>query len=162
KPGVALNAADWQEMLSMNLLSGVLLAHAAIPHLRSPSGSITFISSIAGLEAIGAPVPYEAAKAALLQATKSLARLLAPQGLLGVEHAAALLDGGATVVLADVREDAAQRAAACLARADAVALDVSKPDSVQHALAWVLERYGKLDILVNNAAIDAKVGRDGS
>src|SRR2546426_1156397 len=83
-------------------------------------------------------------------------------GLLGVEHAAALLEGGALVVLADVREDAAKRAAATLERADAVTLDVTDPTSVQAALARVLERHGKVDILVNNAAIDAKVRADGS
>ncbi len=40
-------------------------------------GSIVFISSIAGMEAAGAPLPYSAAKAALLNYSKNLARAVA-------------------------------------------------------------------------------------
>ena len=34
-----------------------------------------------------------------------------------------------------------------------VSLDVTEPASVADAAHWVGERYGKLDVLVNNAAI---------
>ena len=41
--------------------------------------TLIFISSIAGVEAINAPVTYAAAKAALQSAMKSLSRLVGPQ-----------------------------------------------------------------------------------
>lgn len=74
-------------------------------------------------------------------------------GLLGPEHAAALIELGAEVVLTDLDEAAlADRVAALGARASARTLDVTDP-AAQAALAAELE----IDILVNNAAIDAKV-----
>ena len=41
-------------------------------------GSITFISSIAGIEFVGAPISYSTAKAALNSLTKTLSQKLAP------------------------------------------------------------------------------------
>jgi 3-oxoacyl-[acyl-carrier protein] reductase len=46
---------------------------------RNPA--VVFIGSIAGIEALGAPIAYGAAKAALTHAMKSAARLLAPNGI---------------------------------------------------------------------------------
>jgi NAD(P)-dependent dehydrogenase (short-subunit alcohol dehydrogenase family) len=77
-------------------------------------------------------------------------------GLLGVEHARALADAGARVTLADVNLEAARDRAKEL-NASAVRLDVTEPASVRAAL----EHTGGVHILVNNAAIDAKVQADG-
>jgi 3-oxoacyl-[acyl-carrier protein] reductase len=53
-----------------------------VSHLKGRDNpSITFISSIAGLEAIAAPIPYSTAKAGLQQAAKNLARQLGPEGI---------------------------------------------------------------------------------
>ena len=80
--GWDLDQNDWQASLSINLVGGMTLASAALPHLIPRKGaSITFISSIAGVEAINAPVTYSAAKAALQGAMKNLARLVAPDGV---------------------------------------------------------------------------------
>ena len=77
-------------------------------------------------------------------------------GLLGGEHAAALLDAGARVVLADLNLDAAKvRAKEIGARA--VRLDVTDPQSVRSAQ----KEIGEVHVLVNNAAIDAKVDAGG-
>lgn len=74
-PGVALSRADWAMSLESNLMTGVLLASAVLPRLIARrAGSLTFISSIAGLESIGAPIPYGAAKAALQSAMCAYAR----------------------------------------------------------------------------------------
>lgn len=87
-------------------------------------------------------------------------------GLLGVQHGTALMETGATVVLADINLEAAQRAAADLeagagaGRALGVQLDVSDPRAVRQALETVVERCGGVHILVNNAAIDPKVQAD--
>jgi len=80
-------------------------------------------------------------------------------GLLGPQHAIALAELGAKVVLADIDLDKADAAAALVrnqvpgAETVAMVLDVTKPAAV-HAAATKL---GRIDILVNNAAIDAKV-----
>jgi 3-oxoacyl-[acyl-carrier protein] reductase len=46
--------------------------------LEATGGCLLFISSIAALEAIGAPTDYSVAKAALVALSKQLARKLAP------------------------------------------------------------------------------------
>lgn len=75
------NLDDWQSTLNMNLLGGMALASAALPYLVPQGGSLTFMSSIVGCEAVSAPVTYSAAKAATLSAMKSLSRLVAAHGV---------------------------------------------------------------------------------
>ena len=80
--GWDLTLDDWQSVLNINLLGSMALASAALPHLISRgSGSLTFISSIVGCEAINAPVTYSAAKAAVQSAMKSLSRLVGSHGV---------------------------------------------------------------------------------
>ncbi len=68
-----------------------------------------------------------------------------------------LARAGAEVAVADLAVDRArevsERLAAEGAKAYPVALDVSKRESVEAAIAEVVERSGQLDILVNNAGI---------
>jgi NAD(P)-dependent dehydrogenase (short-subunit alcohol dehydrogenase family) len=83
-------------------------------------------------------------------------------GLLGREHAAALAEAGADVVLTDVSAAAllaVQQDLAPLygARLRIQVMDVTDPDSIKAAAAVV----GQVDILVNNAAIDPKVTAAG-
>jgi NAD(P)-dependent dehydrogenase (short-subunit alcohol dehydrogenase family) len=62
------------------------------------------------------------------------------------------LDGeGATVYVADVREDAAAEAASGLERARPLALDVTSSAAWDDAIGRVQAEHGRLDILVNNA-----------
>ncbi|AWD21411.1 L-iditol 2-dehydrogenase [Fuscovulum blasticum] len=73
---------------------------------------------------------------------------------IGLEFARAYLAEGATVTLADINIDAARQAAQALGpQAHAVALDVTRQDSIDTAFAEAIARMGKLDILVNNAAL---------
>lgn len=82
KQGWELERSDWQNMMDLNFLGAMSLCKYVIPHMqKSEDASITFISSIAGCEAISAPIPYSAAKAALQHAAKNLSRQLAPQGI---------------------------------------------------------------------------------
>lgn len=80
-------------------------------------------------------------------------------GLLGPQHAIALAETGAKVILADIdiakAEAAAGQVRKAVAGADASALllDVTKPEMVREIAAAL----ARVDILVNNAAIDAKV-----
>jgi 3-oxoacyl-[acyl-carrier protein] reductase len=76
------DVAEWKRMLDLNLVSAMETLRQAAPLLgKGNKPAVVFIGSIAGLEALGAPIAYGAAKAALLQAMKSAARLLAPKGI---------------------------------------------------------------------------------
>lgn len=76
-------------------------------------------------------------------------------GLLGIQHCKALAESGATVVVADLNEAACNAIATELGPDHmAVAMDVTSPVSLQAARDKILERYQRIDILVNNAAIN--------
>lgn len=60
---------------------------------------------------------------------------------------------GATVVVADRNADGASRAAGALERGRAIEVDVAEPESVKAMVAEVLAEHGRVDALVNNAAI---------
>ncbi|MGH2986697.1 MAG: pyridoxal 4-dehydrogenase, SDR-type [Solirubrobacterales bacterium] len=60
---------------------------------------------------------------------------------------------GATVVAADLNADGAKKAADALERGQGVEVDVSSEDSVGALVSKVLDEHGKVDALVNNAAI---------
>lgn len=87
-------------------------------------------------------------------------------GLLGPEHAIALVQAGATVVITDINGAAADETAERLGREYgaerfmAMPMDVADPDSVARTREALLKRFGKINILVNNAAIDPKVKAD--
>jgi NAD(P)-dependent dehydrogenase (short-subunit alcohol dehydrogenase family) len=73
---------------------------------------------------------------------------------IGRGFAEAYLAEGATVAIADINLEAAQATAAELGDAAyAVKLDVSDQGSIDAAIASVVDRAGKLDILINNAAL---------
>ena len=75
----ATDAAAWQTAFQENLFGHAMLVKEALPLLKAQRGrSICFIGSIAGLEALPAPVPYAAAKAGLVATGKMLSRELAP------------------------------------------------------------------------------------
>jgi NAD(P)-dependent dehydrogenase (short-subunit alcohol dehydrogenase family) len=83
-------------------------------------------------------------------------------GLLGVEHAHAIAEAGGVPVIADVRGGDAERVAREVGdkwavAASAVELDVASRASCDAALSRVLAVHGRLDGLVNNAALNPKV-----
>lgn len=86
-------------------------------------------------------------------------------GLLGSEYARSLAQEGARVVIADLRLDSAEALAAELrareGEALAVQVDVSSKPSVQALVERVRAEYGRIDVLVNNAAIDPKFDPKG-
>lgn len=77
------NAAEWSRVMDLNLFAATNMIGAARPLMARGSGdrSIVCISSIAGMAALGAPVPYYAAKAALNATVRGLARPLALEGI---------------------------------------------------------------------------------
>lgn len=72
---------DWEWYFKANFRVAVRFVTHFIPYLKETRGSIVFIGSIAGLEDIGAPLPYSASKAALTMYAKGLARKLAPDSI---------------------------------------------------------------------------------
>ena len=84
-------------------------------------------------------------------------------GLLGPQHAHALLEAGARVVLTDVNTAALEGTRARLAAQfggdslETLVLDVADASSIAEARTQILQRQQRIDILVNNAAIDPKV-----
>jgi len=85
-------------------------------------------------------------------------------GLLGAEFCRTLAEAGASVAVVDLNESAANSVADSLKKegynALAVAADITKPESVDGMLGRVLEKFGRLDILVNSAALDPKFDPD--
>jgi NADP-dependent 3-hydroxy acid dehydrogenase YdfG len=77
---------------------------------------------------------------------------------IGRSGALELAKGGASVVLsgrrADQLADAATEIAAAGGKAETVALDVADKAAVAKAAAGILERHGRVDILVNSAGIN--------
>ena len=84
-------------------------------------------------------------------------------GLLGVEHASALLEAGARVILTDIDEAELKRQKKRLSKEykknliEVFKLDVTKLKSISKVLEDLKVLDIKVDILINNAAIDHKV-----
>jgi NAD(P)-dependent dehydrogenase (short-subunit alcohol dehydrogenase family) len=83
-------------------------------------------------------------------------------GLLGLQHAAAVAEAGGHAVLADVADGVADAAEAVTREHGVEALglrvDITKQADVAAMTAAVLERFGRVDILINNAALTVKGG----
>ncbi len=81
-------------------------------------------------------------------------------GLLGREHCHALGEAGANVVVTDLDAGACEAFARDLASADVRAIaagaDITQKADLQRLRDLALERFGAIDVLVNNAAIDDK------
>lgn len=81
-------------------------------------------------------------------------------GLLGAEFCRTLAEAGAGVLVADLNAPAADDVARGLEKAGLSAagfgLDVTRPESCLQAVDLALSRFGRLDILVNSAALDPK------
>jgi 3-oxoacyl-[acyl-carrier protein] reductase len=75
QPGWDQPPEEWHRLFAMNFFASARLAQHALPYLlaNEKKGSILFISSIVGVEATPAPLPYSAAKAALNNYMKNLA-----------------------------------------------------------------------------------------
>lgn len=75
-PGIEIEDANWDAAMTQNLTSAFRLGRAALRGMIARGeGSLLLISSIAGLGALGSPLTYGTAKAAMNHLTKELARL---------------------------------------------------------------------------------------
>src|SRR5262249_678576 len=89
------------------------------------------------------------------------ARISGGAGLLGRRYCQALLDVGARVVIGDLDRDSAASLAAELG-ADALGtqLNVADEASVQATVDAAVQKWRRLDILVNNAALTVRGGSE--
>ncbi|MGH7718039.1 MAG: SDR family oxidoreductase [Gemmatimonadaceae bacterium] len=90
--------------------------------------------------------------------TGRVAVVTGASGLLGGHFASALAESGADVVLVDVRTEPADERARAISevtgrRVVAAAGDVRRRDSLEEVLRTTLEQFGRVDVLVNNAAL---------
>ncbi len=99
---------------------------------------------------------------ALFDLTGRVAVITGGAGLLGYKHAEVIAAAGGVPVLVDLpaaepEARAEQLAAAYGVAALGCATDITNADQVQLLLATVLEKLGRVDILINNAANNPKV-----
>ena len=69
---------QWQSTWNSNFESALKTARTFLPMLEDSQGVLLFVSSIAGIEAFGAPTDYSTAKTAIIALAKNMARKLAP------------------------------------------------------------------------------------
>ena len=95
--------------------------------------------------------------------TGKTALITGAAGLLGIEHAAALLESGATVVLTDMSAAALDITKQQLSenydpsKIVSAVMDVTDIDAINSVAQYLANKGLPVDILVNNAAIDPKV-----
>ena len=81
-------------------------------------------------------------------------------GLLGAEFCRTLAEAGASVIVADLDDKAADRVVSTLLgdglKAASRKVDVTQEESTRALAESTVERFGRLDILVNSAALDPK------
>ena len=89
-------------------------------------------------------------------------------GLIGKEISQAFLGQSAKVILADINEamlkNLQDEFSTKFPTADYLflKLDITNEESCEEAVWACTDKFGKLDVLINNAAIDAKFDKDGS
>ena len=88
-------------------------------------------------------------------------------GMLGRQHAAALLEVGASVVLTDIDVDGLKVARDDLEESfestgiRTMSMDVTQIESIRKVAEELDSEGVRVDALINNAALDPKVGEDG-
>lgn len=73
------SVTDWDAMFALNVRAAYFLSQRAAPALRASRGSIINIADLAAFETWPAYVPHGMTKAAVVQMTRALARVLAPE-----------------------------------------------------------------------------------
>ncbi len=73
-------------------------------------------------------------------------------GMLGVEYARTLSAAGGRIVIFDVKENPA------LKKYDYRQVDITKKDEIRKTIKEIIHKYGRLDALINNAALNPVPG----
>jgi 3-oxoacyl-[acyl-carrier protein] reductase len=72
------NEEEWDFLWQTNFSSSFNTAKVFIPELKKSNGNLIFVSSIAGIQSLGAPITYSTSKSALISFSKDLSIKLAP------------------------------------------------------------------------------------
>jgi len=88
-------------------------------------------------------------------------------GLLGQKHAEALAEFGCITVLVDIDEEKTIKAAEFVekefgVKSVAFQCDITNKKEIEGLRDFILSKFGRIDILINNAAIDPKVDNSGA
>ena len=86
-------------------------------------------------------------------------------GLLGLKHAEAVAEYGAIPVLLDLNKEIGNEKANYISheynvRCDFNRCNITDEKQVNRVKEIVVEKYGRIDVLINNAALDPKVAND--
>lgn len=100
---------------------------------------------------------------ALFDLTGQVAVITGGAGFLGLRHGSAIAEAGGRVILVDLSKEQAERAAEDLTKKTGgetvgVRADVTVKADVEAMVRTVTDRYGRIDILINNAALTVKGG----
>jgi NAD(P)-dependent dehydrogenase (short-subunit alcohol dehydrogenase family) len=103
----------------------------------------------------------------LFDLTGRVAVITGGAGLLGRKHAEIIAAAGGVPVLVDLGTASPEEKARLIKTAAGVAAigivaDITKPEDVQSILEQVLDRFGRVDILINNAANNPRVEDPGA
>lgn len=77
-PDPVTDSWQWNSVWEINFHTALNTVRAFLPSLQEDGGCVVFISSICGIEALGAPTDYSVAKAALNAFSKNLAKKVGP------------------------------------------------------------------------------------
>jgi len=79
--GLGQGEEGWKRAFDVDVMATVRGCEAVLPHLAATGGNIVVIASIAGLEATGAPTPYNTAKAGLIAYASQLGEVAGQHGV---------------------------------------------------------------------------------
>jgi pteridine reductase len=77
-PVGSVTVTDWDAMFALNLRAPFFLSQAAAPHLARAHGAIVNIADLAAFETWPGYIPHSITKAGIVQMTRALAHVLAP------------------------------------------------------------------------------------
>ena len=105
-------------------------------------------------------VPLDKSPLSLFDLSSRTAVVTGGAGLLGSEFCISLAQAGARVVVVDRNSSSGAELAESIRKQGLEALsietDITNPESIQKMVATTLNTFGRLDILVNSAALDPK------
>lgn len=132
----ALTEDIWIRILRTNLLGNFFCCRAAVPHLRtSGDGAIVNVASIAGILGGGSSIAYSASKAAIINLTKSLARILGPEIRVNAVAPGAIDTRWLRNGLGEQAFDALEQSL----RSTTPLQVISTPEDVASAIVWLVE-----------------------
>jgi pteridine reductase len=123
-----VSVAEWDAVMALNLRAPFFAARAAARHMRARGGAIVNIADLAAFETWPEYVPHGISKSGVVQATRALARVLAPAVRVNAVAPGAVL----------LPEEWGPDTAARFARTTPLGR-LGPPDDVTHAVIYLLE-----------------------